>query len=202
MIGYVSGQKKYAVKMIKNNDVNSSKSMGNKWSFFMFAYGNTILAFILVAVLLPTDKSKIDLPTYTSLKVVKTIYEYPRKRKSCWFGDGYYGKIVRVTETEMGKFISNFKQLDDRHQWSQGNLIKYKLHLEVLEYIEKCIKQTIGDKELEILNKAVNLKKLKQNKNIYHRIEYRRNNDGFIRDAEIWILVPAKNMVCIFSNHT
>lgn len=169
----------------------------------MVLYANTILAFIFTVALLPTDKSKVDLPTYTSLKVVKIMYDFSSTQENNLFGDGYYGKVVRVDESDMKNFINNLKHIDwGKHQWTKGSLMKYKLHLEILEYIQKCIKQAVGDKEFKRLNKAIDVKKLKQNINIYHKIECQRSDDGSIRDAEIWILIPEKNIVCILSLHT
>lgn len=168
----------------------------------MLLCGNKILIIILAVVMFPTDKSKIDLSTCVSLKVVKIIYEYPREEKSNWFGDGYYGKIVRVKENDMKNFINNLTRIDlSKRQWRKGELVKYKLHLEVLETIEASIKVMAGKKEVKKLNRVINLKKLKQNKKIYHKIKYRKSG-GFIRDAKIWILIPDENIVCIFSHHT
>ena len=163
------------------------------------------LIVILVIVLICTGNSSmadVELPTYASLKVIKVLYDFSPSPENNLLGDGYYGKVALVEEKEMKNFVNNITHTKLANlQWSKGDLITYKLHLEILEHIERCVESTIGKKELKKLNKAIDLGKLKQNKTIYHSIKYRKSN-GLIRDAEIWILIPDKNIVCILRHHT
>ncbi len=144
----------------------------------------------------------IELPTYVRLEIKKTIYEYNPNQQNNIFGDGYYGKVVEVSGTSMKKFVDNFNELQNYNRWTNGSLIKYKLHLKIIENIEKYIKNTLGDQELEKLDNEIHLNELKKNPNIYHKINYKENSNGHISDAEIWILIPAKNIICFLAYHT